>query len=240
MPEELGNRDDEQVAVRHADAPGGYIIENQHEEDRMRDIQVSQRGSEAASEEQTDKLRKTERPEQEAPIASSSSDPYVALRYPARCETQSRLGSVFCRSQVLLMTTISVLDAFYEKDGRKSRYIGEVLERHRGEDAGDLKKVNQMNWLRIGTRLNALERKIWKINPMILMDEKSWKNWESNQNVVMDEESVQNCVMDEEFVKNFVMDAKIDPKVVMDLSIFKIGGWNILQPSNRKLLENYR
>ena len=29
-------------------------------------------------------------------------------------------------------------------------------------------------------------------------------------------------------MKNFVMDAKINPKVVMDLSIFKIGGWNIL------------
>ena len=28
VPEEPGNRDDEQVAVRHADAPGGYIIEN--------------------------------------------------------------------------------------------------------------------------------------------------------------------------------------------------------------------
>ena len=39
------------------------------------------------------------------------------------------------------------------------------------------------------------------------------------------------------FVKNFVMGAKIDPKVVTDLSIFKIGGWNILQPSNRKLWE---
>ena len=33
---------------------------------------------------------------------------------------------------------ISVLDAFYEADGRKSRYIGEVLEWYRGEDAGDL------------------------------------------------------------------------------------------------------
>ena len=33
------------------------------------------------------------------------------------------------------------------------------------------------------------------------------------------------------------MDAKMDPKVVMDLPVFKICGWNILQPSNRKLLE---
>ena len=40
VPMEPGNRDDEQVAVRHADASSGYITENQHEEDRMRDIQV--------------------------------------------------------------------------------------------------------------------------------------------------------------------------------------------------------
>ena len=53
----------------------------------------------------------------------------------------------------------------------------------------------------------------------------------------MDEELVQNVVMDEEFVKNSVMNAKIDSKVVMDLSISKLGGWNILQPCNRKLLE---
>ena len=45
--------------------------------------------------------------------------------------------------------------------------------------------------------------------------------------------------MDETFVKNFVMDAKLDPKVVMDLSIFKIGEWNILQPSNRISLEEF-
>ena len=35
------------------------------------------------------------------------------------------------------------------------------------------------------------------------------------------------------------MDAKIDPKVVMDLSVFKSGRWNILQPSNRKLSEEF-
>ena len=45
--------------------------------------------------------------------------------------------------------------------------------------------------------------------------------------------------MDGKFVKNFVMDAKIDPKVVMDLSIFKIGGWNSLQPINQNLLEEF-
>ena len=59
------------------------------------------------------------------------------------------------------------------------------------------------------------------------------------QNIVMDEEVVQNIVMNKTFVKSIVMNAKMDPKVVMDLSIFKIGGWNILQPSNRKLLEEF-
>ena len=80
---EPGNRDDEQVAVRHADASGGNIMENQQEEDRMRDVHIGNRGSEAAGEEQPDKLRKTVRFEQEAPSATASSDPTVALEYPA-------------------------------------------------------------------------------------------------------------------------------------------------------------
>ena len=69
------NRDDEQVAVRHADASGGGITENQQEENRMRDIHDGRRVSEAASEEQPDKLRKTVRFEQESPSASASSRP---------------------------------------------------------------------------------------------------------------------------------------------------------------------
>ena len=40
-------------------------------------------------------------------------------------------------------------------------------------------------------------------------------------------------------MKNFVMDAKMDPKVEIDLSIFKIGGWNSLQPINQNLLEEF-
>ena len=50
---------------------------------------------------------------------------------------------------------------------------------------------------------------------------------------------VQKGVMDEKFVKNFVVGAKINPKVVMDLSIFRVGGWNILQPIYQKLLEEF-
>ena len=53
----------------------------------------------------------------------------------------------------------------------------------------------------------------------------------------MNEDLVQNGVMDGKFVKNFVMNAKIDPKVVVALSIFKIGGWNSLQPIDQNLLE---
>ena len=65
----------------------------------------------------------------------------------------------------------------------------------------------------------------------VVMDE------ELVQNIVMDGEPVQNVVMDEELFQNVVMDAKIDPEVVVNLSIFNIGAWIILQPSNRKLLE---
>ena len=107
-------------AVRHADASGSYIIENQHEEDRMRDIHINKRESGAASEEQSDKLRKKVRFEQEAPNASASSDPYVALEHPASGETRSRPGSVLVQ---------------------KSGHVEEVLERYRGEDAGDLKRI---------------------------------------------------------------------------------------------------
>ena len=80
---------------------------------------------------------------------------------------------------------ISALDVFYEMDGRKSRYIREVLDWHRGEDAGDLKRSELSELVENLTCLNALEGKNWKnhqefltdekINPKILMDEKSWK-----------------------------------------------------------------
>ena len=61
-----------------------------------------------------------------------------------------------------------------------------------------------------------------KINPKILMDEKSLKTWQSSQKIVINEELVQNGVMNGKIVKNFVMNAKIDRKVVMDLFIFLI------------------
>ena len=157
------------------------------------------------------------------------------------CEIQNRPGSVLVQKS---FERISALDAFYEKDGREDRYIGEVLERYRGEDAGDLRRVELVEkW----TCLNVLEKDFFNSDPKILTEEKSWRTWKSNQNVVMDEELVQNIkmdeelvqnvVMDEELMKNFVTGAKIDPKVEMGLSRSKIGVWNILQLSNRKLLE---
>ena len=45
--------------------------------------------------------------------------------------------------------------------------------------------------------------------------------------------------MNEEVVQNGVMNAVIDLKVVTDLSIFKIGGWNSLQPINQNFLEEF-
>ena len=77
------------MAVRHADVSGGYTIENQYEEKRMRDIQVRKRDSEAESEEQLDQWRKIERFEQEAPNTSASSDPCVALEYPVSGDIKS-------------------------------------------------------------------------------------------------------------------------------------------------------
>ena len=111
------------------DASDGYIIENQHEEKRMRDIQVGKRGSRAASEEQSDEWRKTDRLEHEALNTFASSNPCVALEYPVSCEIQSRPGSVLVQesNRVDDDVRISALDAFYEMDGRRSRDIGELI-----------------------------------------------------------------------------------------------------------------
>ena len=107
-----------------------------------------------------------------------------------------------------------------------------MLEWDRGEDAGDLERSELIELVENWRYLNAFEGKIWKSDQKIVMDE------QLVQKVVMDEElNFQNGVMDEKLVKNFVMGAKIDPKVVVGLSVFKNGGRNILQPSNRKLSE---
>ena len=89
---------------------------------------------------------------------------------------------------------LSALDAFHEKDGRRSRYIGDVLEWYRGEDAGDLKRIELVEkW----TSLNVLEKEIFQSDPKILTEEKSWRTWKINQSIVIDEEPVQNVAMGE-------------------------------------------
>ena len=110
---------------------------------RERDIQVNERRSEATNEEQTDEGRNMVRFEQEAPNTSASSDPNVALEHPVFDETPSRPGSVLVQmsGHVDDDVQISALDAFCEIEGGKSRYIGEVLEWYRGEDAGDLERI---------------------------------------------------------------------------------------------------
>ena len=135
VPMEPGKKDDVLLAVRHADASGVDITENQHDENRMTDIHVDKRGSE-----QPDKLRKTVRFEQEASSAASSSDPAVPLEYLASGETQDRPESVLVQKSGYVDDDVhvSALGVFNDMDGRKRRYIGEVFEWYRGEDAGDL------------------------------------------------------------------------------------------------------
>ena len=127
-------------------------------------------------------MRKTVRFEQEAPSAAASSDPTVALEYLASGEAQNRPGSVFVQKSAHVDddVQISALDAFYEMAGRKSRYIGELLDWYRGADAGDLKRSELNELVENLTCLNALEVKIWKSYEKVAMDEKSWKIWKSN------------------------------------------------------------
>ena len=95
VPMEPGNRDDEQMVVRHADASGGDITENQHEENRMRDIHVGKRGSEAASEEQPIHLLSWN-------ILRVDLLSWISLRVVRH---KVGRGPYLRRSQVMLMTT---------------------------------------------------------------------------------------------------------------------------------------
>ena len=146
-------------------ASGGDITAKQHEENRMRDIHVGNRGSEGPSEEQLVKLRKTIRFEQEASSAASSKKLRVQnLEYPASVETPNRSGSVLVQKSghVDDDVQISALDAFHEMGGRKSRYIREVLDWYRGEDARDLKRSALNELVENMTRLDVSREKTGK------------------------------------------------------------------------------
>ena len=128
----------------------------------MRDVQVGKRGSEAASVEQLAMLRKTVRFEQEGPSASSSSSLHVSLAYLASGETQDRQEPVLVQKSGHDDGDVqtSALDAFHEMDGRQSRYIREVLDGYRREDAGDLKRSELNKLVENMTCLNALAGKM--------------------------------------------------------------------------------
>ena len=130
-----------------------------------------------------------------------------------RCQKQDRPQPVLVQKsgRVDDDMQISAVDVFCEMDGRESRCVKEVLDWYREEDAGGLRRSELNDQVESMTCLNAF--------------------WES-------EKSNQNLVMNEKYVKNSVMNAKIDPGVVMDLSVFKIGGWNILQPGAKNCWKN--
>ena len=108
--------------------------------------------------------------EEEVPSASASSVHLLLWSILRVVRRQIGRGFYFCRIQVVLTCEFSALDAFYEKDGRKSRYIGEVLEWYRGEDAGDLKRIELAEkW----TCLIFLEKEFLNSNPKILTEKKS-------------------------------------------------------------------
>ena len=77
-----------------------------------------------------DKLRKTLRIEPEAPSTSSSSILHVFVQYSASGERQDRTEPTLVQKSGYVDDGIhiSALDVFYEMDGRKSRYIKEVLD----------------------------------------------------------------------------------------------------------------
>ena len=75
---------------------------------------------------------------------------------------------------------ISALDVFYKMDGRESRYIKEVLEWYREEDARDLRR----------SELNELVDSMTCLSAFKGERRKSWKSAKGNQNIVMNEEFV--------------------------------------------------
>ena len=70
------------------------------------------------------------------------------------------------------------MDVFYEKHGRENRCIGEVLERCRGVDAGDLERIELEVLVGNWRYVNNPDRKILKIDSVILMEEKELENLE--------------------------------------------------------------
>ena len=83
---------------------------------------------------------------------------HVSLEDPPSGEKQDRQEPVRVQNSghVDDDTHISAMDAFHEVDGRESRYIKEVLDWYRDEDAGDLRRSESVESI---TCLNAVEEK---------------------------------------------------------------------------------
>ena len=79
----------------------------------------------------------------------------MSLEHPANREKQDRLEPVLVQNSGHVDDDIHItaLDAFYEMDGRESRYIEEVLDWYRDEDAGDIKRSESVESM---TCLNAV------------------------------------------------------------------------------------
>ena len=103
------------------------------------------------------------------------SDPYVVLEHPAKGETRSRSGSVLVQKSghVDDDVQISAMGAFCENDGRRSRYIGEVFDWYREDDAGDLNRSELIELVENLTCLTPSRGKCGKVTRT------SWwmKNW---------------------------------------------------------------
>ena len=66
------------------------------------------------------------------------------LEYPASGETQSRPGSVLVPKSGHVFDDVQInicVGCILREGWTKGRYIGEVLDWYRGEDAGDLKRI---------------------------------------------------------------------------------------------------
>ena len=128
---------------------------------------IGRRGSEAASEEQPDTLRKTVQFWARSFECSTVFRPNCTSEYLANGETQDRLGSVLVlkSGHVDDDVQISASDVFYEMDGRRGRYIREVLDWYRKEDGGDLKRSELNELVENMTCLNAFAGENLKSNP---------------------------------------------------------------------------
>ena len=155
VPMEPGN--EEQMADRHAVASGEE--EKQHEENRMRDVHIGKRGPETANEEQI---------EEDSTIRARSSKYIVVLIHACVYSISCMCGKKQDRPEPVLVQNsghvdddihISALDVFYEMDGRECRYVKEVLDWYRDEDAGDFRRSELNESLGSTTCLNALEEK---------------------------------------------------------------------------------